>query len=288
MKSMTGYGAKSFFLNGYRVQLEIKSYNHKYLDIMVRLPRPFSALENIVKKEVASCCERGKIEVYLTLTEMPIEEYFDESRAIEVYRFLKRLNGKIESPEEVTIRELVVFKDLFIRSKEEFKIDKKLETEFLKYLRICLKQFVKSREIEGASLKKDILKRLKAITNYLKKVEKIIPAVKERHKERIKKRVEEFLSKDIQNERLEQELFYFLDKIDVNEEITRLKQHIKNFEKILSENGSCGKKLDFYAQEMMREINTLSVKSSDGEVSEIAIEMKVEVEKIREQVQNVE
>lgn len=288
MKSMTGYASKAFFIGEQTFNIEIKSYNHKYLDIFLKTPRSLAYLENGLKKRVSNVVKRGKVEIFLTLVDTPIKEVFNEKRALELYEFLKKLNNKLGNNKKPSLKEMIFFRDFFIQQKDDVIVDKFFENELIKNFEECLNLFSISRIIEGDFLKKDILKRLKILVVQVAKIEKHLPRLKEKQKIKIKKRIEEFLAKDVQKERLEQEISYMLDKIDVNEEITRLKQHVKNFKKIIDEKESCGKKLDFYTQEMLREINTLSVKSQDAKISEISIEIKSEIEKIREQVQNVE
>lgn len=288
MKSMTGYASKAFSISDQKFNLEIKSYNHKYLDIFFKAPRSLNYMENRLKKEVSKVIERGKVEIFLTLVDASIDDIFEEKKAVQLYNFLSELNKKFGNNKKPSLMEVVFFRDFFIHPKDDFVIDKFFENELIKHFSDCLNKFSESRVMEGNFLRKDVQKRLKILSSHVSKVEKYLPKVKERQKAKIKKRIEEFLVKEVQKERLEQEISYMLDKFDVNEEIVRLKQHIANFEKIMEEKGSCGKKLDFYTQEMLREINTLSVKSQDGKVSEISVEIKAEIEKIREQVQNVE
>lgn len=286
--SMTGYASKVFSVGEYTFSTEIKSYNHKYLDVFIKLPRSIAYMENILKKEVANVVQRGKVEIYFSVLDNSVKSVINETKFKEVYTYLTELNKRIGIKKTPALSDLMLLRDLFVLNKENFEINKDFETVLLNNFKESLKSFAKSRRTEGAFLAKDITKRVNSLSSLVKKVEKHLPNLKEKLKIKINNRVEELLSKDIQRERLEQELAYMLDKIDVSEEIARLNQHLINFKKILKQGGSCGKKLDFYTQEMLREINTLSVKSQDAYISELTIEIKGEIEKIREQVQNVE
>ncbi len=285
---MTGYASKVFSTGAYTVSTEIKSYNHKYLDVFVKLPRSLAYLENILKKEVSNVVQRGKVEIFFSVLDNSVKSVINETKFKEVYAYLTELNKWIGIKKAPTLSDIMLFKDLFVQNKENFEINKDFETILLNNFKECLKSFAKSRQTEGAFLAKDISKRVNRLSTLVKKVEKHLPKLKEKLKIKIKNRIEELLATDIQRERLEQEVAYMLDKIDVSEEIGRLNQHLTNFKKILKLGDSCGKKLDFYTQEMLREINTLSVKSQDAFISELTIEIKGEIEKIREQVQNVE
>ncbi len=288
INSMTGYGVRNFTIGKCRFCIEIKSYNHKYLDLSVRLPRAFSHLEADLKNKVSEFAERGKIDILITLTDMPVKDVFNEEKALELYSFLKGLNKKAGIVTPPSLSDLILLREFFINQKEEFNVDGEFEGQLKRQFNECLKSFARSRREEGAFLKLHISQCLKNLNNLVKKVEKHLPLLKEKQKEKIKTRVEELIIKELQRERLEQELAYLYDKLDVSEELSRLNQHIKNFIRILNGKGACGKKLDFYVQEMLREINTLSVKCQDAFVSEMAVEIKGEIEKIREQVQNVE
>lgn len=288
INSMTGYATLSFSVGKNKFSLDIKSYNHRYLDIYVKGPRFISSFENVIKRELSKCLERGKVEVYLTILDMPVTDEINEDKAKEVYDFLKKFSKKIGLERQPELADLFILRDLFFRANDGFVINKKFETTFLKNFNICLKSFLASRKSEGDFLKSDILQRLQNITYLVKNIEKNLPQIKERNKAKIASRVNEILTLSLQKERLEQEISYMLDKLDVSEELSRLKAHLKNVQKIIDGKAACGKKLDFYCQEMQREINTLSVKSQDALISELSIDVKAEIEKIREQVQNVE
>jgi len=286
--SMTGFASKVFTIGEHRFSIEIKSYNHKYLDVFIKLPRSLTYIENTLKKEVSNVVQRGKIELFISIVDVSVKDVISEAKFKEVHDFLTDLNKKIGIKKAPTLSDVMLLRELFIQNKESFPTGKEFEKLLLKNFKECLKSFVESRDVEGAFLAKDIAKKLKRIATLVKKVEKQLPKLKEKQKAKIKNRIEELLVKEIQRERLEQEVSYMLDKMDVSEELSRLNQHLVNFQKIMKQGGSCGKKLDFYTQEMLREINTLSVKSQDSIISELSVEIKGEIEKIREQVQNVE
>lgn len=285
---MTGYASTNFSANGYCFFLEIKSYNHKYLDIFIKVPRYMAYLESTLKKEAAKFINRGKVEIFLSIVDTPVKAVIKEDKVMEIYNFLKVLSKRIGTKKAPALEDVILLKEFITQTMENSPVDKDLEHLLLKKFQQCLGDFSKARRTEGAFLEKDITKKVNVLSRLVESLEEYLPQLKIKQKEKIKKRVEEFLIKEVQRERLEQELSYMFDKLDVSEEISRLKQHIKNFKNIMKGKDACGKKLDFYTQEMLREINTLTVKSQDAYVSELSIEIKGEIEKIREQVQNVE
>lgn len=286
--SMTGYATKSFEVEGQKFNLEIKSYNHKYLDISFKTHRSFSFLENIIKKEINHHIKRGRVEIILNVEESPIEKYLNPDRAKLIYNLVKDIKKELKLKEEISFSDILTFKELFFINTDKLSLSKEGTEIFIRNFNQLVNSFVKSRIKEGKELEKDIKKRLKKLEKNIADIEKKLPEIKNNAKLRIKKRLSEIFEKENINGRLEQEVVYFIDKIDVSEEITRFKAHLKNIQDIIDKGEQSGKKLDFYTQELLREINTLSVKSQDAQISKIAVDIKSEIEKIREQVQNVE
>lgn len=288
MISMTGFSSKEFTINSYNFSIEIKSYNHKYLDIYVKLPKYLSFLESLIRKEISEKVKRGRIEVFVNIQENRLTNPIDLKKFGEAIELLKTLKRNFKISGDVGLEDVFLLKEYFIGNSDNYNFDPKFQEKFLAHFKGLLKNFIKTRSDEGKIIEKDVFKRLTFIEDKIKEIKKQLPIIKQKQKEKIKKRFDGIFTSDIDNYRLEQEIVYYLDKTDVTEEITRLDAHFKNFKKIAKSDCSIGKKLDFYLQEIFRELNTLSVKSQDYNISELVIDLKTETEKIRELIQNVE
>ncbi len=286
--SMTGYAAKSFEISAQRFNLEIKSYNHKYLDIIIKIPKAYNYLENQIRKTIGEYVNRGRVEFVFTVEETNLERYINRDKAKIVHKLINELRKSLNIKEDITLTHILYYKDFLLTNNEKLSLSGEFEELFWKKLSEVLKDFNKSRIKEGKELEKDIKKRLRFLEKNILKIEKMLPTIKNNNISKIKKRVFEVFEKANFAERLEQEILYITEKLDVSEEIIRFNTHLKNIQNIIKDNSQIGKKLDFYTQELLREINTLIVKSQDAEVSKIGVDIKSEIEKIREQVQNVE
>lgn len=285
---MTGYAAKSFEISAQRFNLEIKSYNHKYLDIIIKIPKAYNYLENQIRKTIGEYVNRGRVEFVFTVEETNLERYINRDKAKIVHKLINELRKSLNIKEDITLTHILYYKDFLLTNNEKLSLSGEFEELFWKKLSEVLKDFNKSRIKEGKELEKDIKKRLRFLEKNILKIEKMLPTIKNNNISKIKKRVFEVFEKANFAERLEQEILYITEKLDVSEEIIRFNTHLKNIQNIIKDNSQIGKKLDFYTQELLREINTLIVKSQDAEVSKIGVDIKSEIEKIREQVQNVE
>lgn len=286
--SMTGYATVSFDLKNQKFSLEIKSYNHKYLDIVVKVPKVYSYLENQVRKAIGKYVTRGRVEFSLYIEELNLERYINVDKAKLVYKQIKDLSKELGIKEDITLEHILTYKELLFPNNDRLILLKVDEKIFWDNFAKLIESFTKSRIKEGREIQNDIKKRLKVLEKSITKIEKLVPLIKENNILRIKKRLSEIFDKEESNLKLEQEIVYYTDKMDVSEEITRFKTHLKNIKDILQSKEQIGKKLDFYTQELLREINTLTVKSQDAQVSKISVDIKSEIEKIREQAQNVE
>lgn len=288
MISMTGFSSSEFAINSFNLSVEIKSYNHKYLDIYIKLPKYLSFLESPIRKEITENLKRGRIEVFVNLQESGFSNIIDIKRFAQTLELLKTLKKNFNIKGDVSIEEIFFLKEYFIGGTENYNFDPEFQDKFIAYFKKLLKSFIKVRAEEGKIIEKDITKRLNFIEKRIGELKKRLPILQQKQKEKIKKKFEDIFTVAVDKSRLEQEIVYYLDKTDVTEEITRLEGHFKNFKKIAKCDDAVGKKLDFYLQEIFRELNTLSVKSQDYNISELIIELKTETEKIRELIQNVE
>ena len=280
---MTGFGKSETKFQRKKLNVEIRSLNSKNIDLNLRVPNRYKEIESKIRTKINGELSRGKIDLLIgidlhdedklsSLNYTAIKKYIDELKKISDSSELELLKMAIRLPESIKIEK----EDI---SKEEKKI-------LFKIIDNAILKLNKYRISEGKSIEKDFQNRIKAIHKLVKSVDKLAP----KRKEKIRKKIE-YLSRqnlsEIDNKRMEQEIFYFIEKLDINEEIVRLKSNLKYFEKIMSEKAPNGKKLTFISQEIGREINTLGSKANDEKLQKTVVEMKDELEKIKEQLLNV-
>ncbi|MCX7904353.1 MAG: YicC family protein [Caloramator sp.] len=291
IKSMTGYGRGECEENNRRFVIEIKSVNNRYLDINIRLPKHLIALEDNIRKYISAKVSRGKIDVFVNqdkFSDDDIKVVLDEQVASYYYNVYTELKKKFNLEEEITLSLLAKAPDVIIIEKNDEDIETVWET-MKKALDEALAVFIDMRTKEGLKLKQDILERCAIINQKVDLIEKRSPGIIDEYREKIKIRVSEFL-KDvaIDEAKLLNEVAFFADKINIDEEITRLKSHIEQLRATLETDEAVGRKLDFLIQEMNRETNTIGSKANDLYIANLVIDIKSELEKIREQVQNIE
>lgn len=294
VKSMTGYGADTFSIDGTDITIEVRSVNSRYLDFITKMPRSFHMYESEIKQLIQQSLYRGRIEVYITVTGKGLTnksmvanwELMDEY--IEV---LKKINSRYEMDNEITLSMFVNHND-FISIIEEDTLTTSLKDKLLNSLHTAIKQVVAARRSEGTFLHKDMKERVTNLKNMLLLIEERQKVMHTQYKARIQERIEASIEKDIQLDQgaFIQEIALLAEKGDIAEEITRLNSHIEHFHQILNNQYEepIGRKLDFITQEMHREINTIGSKSVDTQLSEFVVSVKSDIEKIKEQVQNVE
>ncbi len=292
IKSMTGYGKGESSNDSYRFKVEIKAVNHRYSDISIKIPRHISYLEEKIKKTIKDIISRGKVDVYINL------EYINES-AIDVKVDIPLAKAYKEALDNLT-KELNIDDDIklgnILNMSEVIKTEKKdLDEDIIwntlkEALDIALDNIIEMRIAEGTELKNDILLKLDKIESDVKFIEERAPEVVLEYKEKLRERIKNLLDDNISldEERLCNEIVFFADKSSIDEEIVRLYSHIKQFRAILNEDVSVGRKLDFLIQELNREINTIGSKANDIIIAKYVVNIKSEIEKIREQIQNVE
>lgn len=290
MKSMTGYGkgiAEGFER---KVTVEIKSVNHRYLDLLIKLPRGFAFLEDGLRKLFQNTLNRGHLDVYCSY-----EDNRENKSTVKVdYSIAKQYSDigidleKMGFVNDITAAQVLRLPDVSctVGVEDDESIIKELA---LQAARDALTALTKMRDTEGKILKKDILKKLSAIEKLATEIEGRIPSVAEEHKERLKQRITEALENyEVDQARLLNEVAFFVDRTGIDEELTRLSGHIAHGRNIIKEKTAVGKKLDFLVQEMNREVNTIGSKCNDLLITQRVLLLKSEVEKIREQVQNIE
>lgn len=291
MKSMTGFGRAKLEKNNRIYNIEIKSVNHKYNDISVKFPKSLSYTEDKIKKEISSNIARGKIDVYISF-----ENYSNEGKQIIINKelvseYIKELKILAEQNNlnlNIPITEITKLPDVLTLKQVENNEDI-IENELLECLKEAINNFSKMREQEGNKIKEDLLIRINKIETEVKNISEYSTRLVEEYVVKLEQRVKEILKTDIVDEaRLAMEVVIYADKCSVEEELTRLKSHIIQFKNMLEESKPIGKKIDFLIQEMNRETNTIGSKSGSLEITNLVINIKTELEDIREQVQNIE
>ena len=287
---MTGYGKSNLTENNREYQIEIKSVNHRYLDITVKMPRVLSYLEEDVKKEIASQVKRGKIDVFITFQNNSTEgkEIKINQELAKIYiEQLKNLAKEEEISANIEVTEISKFPDVLnIQNKQE---DENIKNELLGTVKQATYNLVQMRATEGSKIAEDLLTRITTIQEKVKEISSLSTGLIDEYVVKLEGRIKEILKdQEVEEARLAQEVVIYADKCSVEEEVTRLKSHISQFEKLLKTEEAIGKKLDFIIQEMNRETNTIGSKANNLEITNGVIEIKTELENVREQVQNIE
>ncbi len=291
MKSMTGYGRSEKTVENLDVLVEIKSVNHRYFEFSSRLPKAYGYLEIPLKNLIKEKVNRGKVEVSVFLYHPEGKKAcvsVNSELAKGYIEALRAEENKLDLGDDLKLSSLMQFPDIFnvqdVREEEQQVIDFVVETA-----KTALDSFIEMREKEGEALKKDISSKLDRTEQLVKKVEEAAPSLTEKYFERLYTRLKTVLeSEDFDQQRIITEAAVFSEKVAVDEETVRLESHISQMRELLESNIPVGKKLDFIVQEMNREVNTIGSKAMDVEITKTVVDMKSEIEKIREQVQNVE
>ena len=289
LKSMTGFGRIRKISGDYEINIDVKSVNHRYLDLNIKLPKYYIFLEDKIRENVSSYITRGKTEVSVFIKRISESERkisLNESLCDNYYNVLSALKEKLGTDEEIGIRLLSRFSDIFETEYVE-ENEEEVVNAFIPVLKECLSDFVSMREREGERIKKDLLLRLDRINKLDDEVEKRAPEIVKNYQERLYNKLKEIVPA-VDETRVLTEAAIYADKITTSEETVRLKSHIKEFKHLLESENAVGKKLDFLVQEMNRETNTIGSKCNDFDTSKIVVDLKSEIENIREQIQNIE
>lgn len=292
LKSMTGYGKGQCESELYRIKVEIKSVNHRYLDINVKLPRYLIYLEESIKKTVKDYLNRGKVDVFINfefINVSSVDVKVDLPLARSFKAALEELKEELKIEDSIRLSNLLSVSDILRTEKRDLDDDLVWDT-LNTSLKDALEQISEMRIFEGDQLKEDMLTKLDSIESIILSVEERSPLVVDEYRTKLNDRINNLLEDKslIDPDRLAMEVAIYADKSSIDEEITRLRSHISQFKEILTQDGGVGRKLDFLIQEFNREVNTIGSKSSDSKLVSFVVELKSEVEKIREQVQNIE
>ena len=291
IKSMTGYGCAEGSSGDIDISIELRSVNNRYLDCNIRIPRIYTAFEDAIKSVVQKYISRGKVDLYITVDSSKssdVEISINEPLAEAYMDALKKLADKFDLSPDVTALNLLRFQDVLIVEKKETASDELL-ADICTVLETALARFNDMRTVEGEKLYADIMGRLDEIERLVTLVEERSPVTVAEYRARLESKMRETLANsNIDENRLLMEAAIFADKVAVDEETVRLRSHISQFRSILSLSEPVGRKLDFLVQELNREANTIGSKANDSEMARIVVDIKAEIEKIREQIQNIE
>lgn len=291
IRSMTGYGKGTLNIEGREYQIEIKSVNHRYLDMNVKMPRTLSYLEEVVKKQISEKIKRGKIDVFVTF-----ENNSQEGKNIKINKELAKIyiNQLKELAEEekissdIQVVDIAKFPEvLSIKNDED---DEKIKDEIIQVTKDATEKIIQMKSIEGQKIAQDLLDRIEKIENKIEEISKKSTGLIEEYIVKLEKRIKDILkTEEVDKTRLAQEVVIYADKCSVEEEITRLKSHIYQLKNLIIDNNeTIGKKLDFLIQEMNRETNTIGSKANNLDITNGVIDIKTQLEDIREQIQNIE
>ena len=289
IKSMTGYGQGVVNHSGLTITTEIKSLNHRYLDIFVRLPRGFGKLEIDIKKYLKSSVSRGRLETLINFEHT--DDYaqtldIDYNMAKQYHQCLNKLNNALGIDDNVSLQDLLKFGD-FIKTRE-YLSDDEIWSITKDSLDLAIEKLQDMREREGLLISKDIRARLESIGDHLQVVSQRIPVALNEYRSYLQERLKDVFQKELPDECLDQEMIIYAEKSDVTEEKVRLEIHLQQMMDMLNHDGPVGRKMDFLVQELYREVNTLGSKAIDIPITDSVLDIKSELEKIREQIQNIE
>lgn len=290
VKSMTGFGRAETNAETYRILVEMKSVNHRFCEINIRMPKQFLSLEDKLKRVIISSIQRGRVEVFITIEGHGLAEKqvnVDWALLSGYMQSLQQVKDTYQISSSIQISDILKLENVFSVTEEET-IHHELEESLTDNVHKATKQLVMMRSIEGEQLQKDIVEHISHIEQTAIELHSYAPIVVEAYRERLAKRLKEYVGSVIDEQRLVTEAAIFSDKADINEELKRIHSHIAQFRLSLESGDSIGRKLDFLVQELNREINTIGSKANDAKIANFVVEMKACIEKIKEQVQNIE
>ena len=291
IKSMTGFGRCEVLKDSRKFTVELKSVNHRYLDVNIRMPKKLNFFETSIRTLLKSYSDRGKVDIFITyedLSQSQVSVKYNAALAAEYLKYLNQMAEEFSLDNDVRVSTLSRYPEVF--TMEECSEDEdELWNGLKEALEGAFSQFVEMRTKEGERLKEDILLKLDLLSEQIRFIEERSPQIIAEYRTKLEEKMRELLEDtQIDDNRIAAEVILFADKICTDEEVVRLKSHIQHMKETLEESNGIGRKLDFIAQEMNREANTILSKANDLDISNRAISLKTEIEKIREQIQNIE
>ncbi len=291
IKSMTGFGRGEYADENRKFTVEIKSVNHRYLDMAIKMPKKLNFFESAIRNELKNSIQRGKVDVFITYedyTENNVGIKYNRDVAEEYLKYLKQMSEEFNLDCDVRVSTLSRYPEVFTMDETEVDEDE-IWAGLQKAIRAAAEKFVETRIKEGENLRDDLICKLDDMLTHVSYIKERAPEIIAEYKASLTEKVKELLGDTkVDEARLLTEVTIFADRVCIDEEIVRLTSHIETTKKTLIDGGSIGRKLDFIAQEMNREANTILSKANDLATSDHAIELKTEIEKVREQIQNIE
>ena len=291
IKSMTGFGRCEVADEKRKFTVELKSVNHRYLDVNIKMPKKLNFFESAIRNLLKEYIERGKVDVYITYEDYTEDNYslrYNAALAGEYLGYLNAMAEEFHLENDIRVSTLSRYPDVFVMEEQDID-EKELWSGLEKALRGACEQFVDSRFKEGEALKADLLDKLGTMLSDVDFIEERSPQIMKEYRTRHEEKIQEILGdRQIDDARIATEVTIYADKVCVDEETVRLRSHIMTTKDTLLAGGSIGRKLDFIAQEMNREANTILSKANNIEISDIGIDLKTGIEKVREQIQNIE
>lgn len=291
IKSMTGFGRCEVADEKRKFTVELKSVNHRYLDVNIKMPKKLNFFESTIRNLLKEYIERGKVDVYITYEDYTEDNYtlrYNSALAAEYLGYLNSMAEEFHLDNDIRVSTLSRYPDVLVMEEQDID-EKELWSGLEKALRGACEQFVESRVKEGEALRNDLLDKLDAMLSDVDFIEERSPQIMKEYRMCLEKKIQEILGdRQIDDSRIATEVTIYADKVCVDEETVRLRSHIITTKDTLIAGGSIGRKLDFIAQEMNREANTILSKANNIEISDVGINLKTSIEKVREQIQNIE
>ena len=291
IKSMTGFGRCELSNEKRKITVELKSVNHRYLDVNIRMPKKLNFFESAIRTLLKEYMQRGKVDMFISYedySEQTLAVKYNATIAKEYLTYLQQMADEFNLENDIRVSSLSRYPEV-LTMEEQSADEDELWSDLSQAIREACTQFVATRTTEGEHLKQDLVEKLHHMRDNVDKVEQRAPQIIAEYRSKLMEKVNELLGDtQIDEARLSTEIVLFADKICTDEETVRLKSHITSMLNALERSEGIGRKLDFIAQEMNREANTILSESNDLETSDIAIELKTEIEKVREQIQNIE
>lgn len=291
IKSMTGFGRCEVLENDRKFTVELKSVNHRYLDVSIKMPKKFGFFESAIRALLKEYIQRGKVDIFISYEDYTEENFavkYNEEAAAAYLKYLGQMAQTFGLENDIRVSTLSKYPEVFMMEEQDVD-EKELWSVLEKALRGAFEQFVESRIAEGERLAADLTEKLNAMLGYVDFIEERSPEILLEYRQRLEEKVRElFEDRQIDESRIVTEVTIFADKICVDEETVRLRSHVEATKLALEKGGSIGRRLDFIAQEMNREANTILSKTTDLKISDMGINLKTDIEKVREQIQNIE
>ena len=291
IKSMTGFGRAELQDEVRRFTVEIKSVNHRYLDFNMKMPKKLSVFEAAIRGVLKEYMQRGKVDVFISCEDFSsgrMQLHYNSELAGRYLEYFRQMEKEFALENDIKVSHLSRCPEVLTMEEPEIDVEE-LWSELEKALRAAGEQFAASRQVEGENLKRDLTAKLDSLQANVRRIEERAPEILSEYRNRLETKMKELLEDtQMEDSRIAAEVVIFADKICTDEETVRLNSHIENMKAALNDGEGIGRKLDFIAQEMNREANTILSKANDLETTNIAIELKTEIEKIREQIQNIE